>query len=296
MSSRIVVVGSINMDLVTVVDTFPIPGETRIGSDFKTVTGGKGANQAVAAARLGAEVTMIGCVGDDAFGIQSLQVLEREGIVTDHVKQIKGVETGIAAITVSGGENQIVVVPGANSYVTPEYIKEKEQVIKDSDIVLIQLEIPIATVEAVALIANRYQTKIIVNPAPIQALPAFLLETVDYITPNEHEVKQLDVPLCKGEMVITKGEEGVSIKAKEGNIAIPAHRVQVVDTTGAGDTFNGALAVALCEGKSIVEASQFAVAASALSVLKFGAQAGMPTLQEVEEFINDKAEKGKGRQ
>jgi ribokinase len=295
LKKKVLVIGSINMDLVTKTSRVPKIGETLIGESFFTIPGGKGANQAVAATRLGAEVTLIGCVGEDAFGSQLKEGLTTEGVITSHVKPVTHTTTGTASITLSNGDNSIIVVPGANFAVTPEYVQSFEQVIAESDILLLQLEIPLESVVEAVKIAKKHQVKVILNPAPIQALPKELLEQIDYITPNEHEQELLlsspelteeELKAIKTKCIVTKGSKGVMLFQDGVEKVIPSFEVEVVDTTGAGDSFNGALALSLSEGMSLEEACQFANAVGALSVTKLGAQGGMPTKAEVEEFLN----------
>lgn len=295
MKKKVLVIGSINMDLVTKTSRVPKLGETLMGESFFTIPGGKGANQAVAATRLGAEVTLIGCIGEDAFGNQLKEGLTKEGIITSYVKPVTHTTTGTASITLSNGDNSIIVVPGANFAVTPEYVQSFEQVIADSDILLLQLEIPLESVVEAVKIAKKHQVKVILNPAPIQALPKELLEQIDYITPNEHEQELLlsspelteeELKAIKAKCIVTKGSKGVMLFQDGVEKEIASFKVDVVDTTGAGDSFNGALALSLSEGMSLEEACTFANAVGALSVTKLGAQGGMPTKAEVEEFLN----------
>lgn len=282
------------MDLVTRTSTIPKVGETVLGESFHTIPGGKGANQAVAAARLGADVTLIGCVGNDGFGSMLKEHLQEQGINTEYIKTVEGISTGIAAITLSQGDNSIIVVSGANNEVTPALITEYEQVIAKSDLILLQLEIQVkAVIEAVRL-AKKHKVPVILNPAPIQKLPKDLLLQVDYLTPNEHEQTVLLSSIDEDELydmkekcIVTKGANGVTIYQHQKETTIPSYKVNVIDTTGAGDTFNGALAVSLSKGKTLQEACYFANAAAALSVTKLGAQTGIPTLEEVETFLGD---------
>lgn len=291
---KITVIGSINMDLVTRTSTIPKVGETVLGESFHTIPGGKGANQAVAAARLGADVTLIGCVGNDGFGSMLKEHLQEQGINTEYIKTVEGISTGIAAITLSQGDNSIIVVSGANNEVTPALITEYEQVIAKSDLILLQLEIQVkAVIEAVRL-AKKHKVPVILNPAPIQKLPKDLLLQVDYLTPNEHEQTVLLSSIDEDELydmkekcIVTKGANGVTIYQHQKETTIPSYKVNVIDTTGAGDTFNGALAVSLSKGKTLQEACYFANAAASLSVTKLGAQTGIPTLEEVETFLGD---------
>ncbi|WP_059173710.1 ribokinase [Bacillus sp. FJAT-27445] len=289
---KITVIGSINMDLVTKVSRIPKVGETVTGEAFYTIPGGKGANQAVAAARLGADVSMIGCVGDDGFGRELISKLQLESIDTSRVAVASGTSTGIASITLSGGDNSIIVTPGANYHVTPQFVAEHEAAIAESDIILLQLEIPMETVRVAAALAKKHRVKVILNPAPFKEIPLDLLKDADFLTPNEHEQQHLLNSLGDGmgkefikKCIVTQGSKGVTIN-KNGLEDIPGYRVEAVDTTGAGDTFNGALAFALSEGLKLKEACQFANAAAALSVTKLGAQGGMPTRTEVEDFMN----------
>ncbi|NRD76902.1 ribokinase [Bacillus sp. BRMEA1] len=298
-NKKITVVGSINMDLVTSTKRVPVLGETVLGESFHTIPGGKGANQAVAAARLGADTTLIGCVGDDTFGKDLLKHLASQGIRTPYVKPITYSTTGIASITISNGENHIIVVPGANFQVTPEYVAEHEDVIASSDILLLQLEIPIESVEKAVELAKKHGVKVILNPAPIQPLSKDLMKKVDYFTPNEYEQQVLleshewtneEREELLAKCIITKGSKGITFTSGGKVIEIPSYKVEVVDTTGAGDSFNGGLAYALNKGIAMVEACKFANAVAALSVTKLGAQSGMPTLAEVEEFLQTRDE------
>lgn len=293
MKKKITVIGSINMDLVTKTNQIPKVGETLLGESFFTIPGGKGANQAVASARLGSDVTLIGCVGVDSFGSDLIKHLANQGIDIDNVKPVTHQSTGIASITLSNGDNSIIVVPGANFAVTPEFVASHEDVIASSDILLLQLEIPLESVVKAAEIARKHNIMTILNPAPIQALPKSLIKMVDYLTPNEHE-QELLLKSCewsieeelemKRKCIVTKGSKGVSFY-EDGEIHIPSFKVKVVDTTGAGDSFNGALAYSLSNGTPLQEACRFANSVAALSVTKLGAQSGMPTLPEVEEFL-----------
>ncbi|OXB93068.1 ribokinase [Parageobacillus galactosidasius] len=290
----ITVVGSINMDLVTIASRFPSQGETILGEEFHLIPGGKGANQAVAAARLGADVHMIGAVGKDAFGTELLRSLEREGVHIDNVKPVTDKGTGIASITISEQDNRIIVVPGANHALRPEDIDRCEEMIAKSDVCVLQLEIPLSVVERAAFLAKKHGVRVILNPAPAQPLPQKLIEQVDFLTPNEHErdiiFEQVDADAFADKVIVTEGARGVTIRKDGKQMLIPGFRVPVVDTTGAGDTFNGALAVALSKGMSLEEACLFANAAAALSVTKLGAQGGMPMKEEVERFLKENAE------
>ncbi|TVX93432.1 ribokinase [Paenibacillus agilis] len=296
---KITVVGSLNIDMVTETNQFPNQGETVIGTAFYSFFGGKGANQAVACARLGAQVTMIGAVGEDLFAKQLLETLDKEGIHTKCVKTVPHQTTGVATITLYDNDNRIIVTPGANHSLLPEDVVSLKEVIADSDMVLLQQEIPFETVEATIRLANELQVPVMLNPAPAIELPSELLKQVDVITPNEYELavllgldeKQVQsfeyiIKWYPYRIVMTGGSSGAFYKSSTGEIKHePGRQVEVIDTTGAGDTFNGALAVRLSEGSTLDEAVKFAVAASALSVTKLGAQSGMPTRSEVTQFM-----------
>ena len=288
--AKITVIGSSSMDLVVTSSKRPGAGETVLGESFKTVPGGKGANQAVAAARLGAEVTMIGCVGDDHFGQIILDNFKSNGVTIDYVEPVTGVESGTAHIVLAEGDNSIVVVKAANDKVTPEYIDKAADVIRQSDIVLIQQEIPEETVVYVSELCSKYSVPLMLNPAPARQVPESVIEQAAYITPNEHEAAILFGGMPLGEvlrkypnkLIVTEGKRGVRYFDGMEEVVVPGYKVDAVDTTGAGDTFNGAFAVALAEGMSIPEGLKFANRAASLSVTKFGAQGGMPTRSEVE--------------
>lgn len=281
------------MDLVSTTDRFPNKGETILGTDFKNIPGGKGANQAVAAAKLGADVTMIGCVGDDPFGPPLIENLKANGVNTDNVEPVTGVPTGIAAITVADQDNTIIVIPGANHHVTPEVVQSHEEVIKESDLILLQFEIPMESVKQAVELAAKHGTKVVLNPAPAQSVELDLLEKVDFLTPNEHELeilldtdeKKEFYQLNREKFFITQGEKGVLYYDGEKEVLVPSYKVDVVDTTGAGDTFNGGFSVAIAEGKSLKEACYDGNIVGAISVSKFGAQTGMPTKDEVANFL-----------
>jgi ribokinase len=293
MAKKITVIGSINMDLVTQTDIMPNRGETVLGNQFFTIPGGKGANQAVAAAKMGAEVNMIGLVGDDAFGHEYISHLQKQHIDVSNVKPVTHARTGIATILLSENDNSIIVVPGANNEVTPEMVESFEEEIAASNLLLLQLEIPIESVEKAAQIAKKHGTKVILNPAPFQPLSETLIENTDLITPNEYEAELLlasvpDREALKEKLIITKGSQGVSFYEGGREQHMDSFKVTAVDTTGAGDTFNGAMAVAILEGKSLEEACKIAAAAGAISVTKLGAQTGMPTRVEVDQFISER--------
>jgi ribokinase len=297
---RIVVVGSINMDLVTLAPRFPGPGETLLGSRFLTAHGGKGANQAVAAARLGASVSLVGALGRDAFGDQLHAGLAREGIDLTHVARLDDEGSGSASITVAEGENQIIVVPAANARVTPAQVEAARETIARADAVLVQLEIPLDAVEATLRLGHALDVPVILNPAPAQKLAAEWLKLANYLTPNQHElaiVLDEDTHSDFRELmrhapcpvVLTRGGEGAWYR--DHAQPEPAHQsgfaVEAIDTTGAGDTFNGALAVFLHAG--LPQAVRKACAAAALSVTKLGAQGGMPQQAELDAFLADRS-------
>lgn len=282
--AKVTVVGSINMDMVTSTAVFPKQGETVKGESFITMPGGKGANQAVAAARLGAKVNMIGRVGDDPFGTMLLSLLKDEGINVNNVEPVTGCSTGIASIILSDQDNRIIVTPGANDYVTEDYINQFEEVLASSDIVVLQLEIPLKAVERTLILCEKYQTKVILNPAPAESLPEDMMALATYITPNETEYEMLFQELTldlKDKLIVTEGEAGVSWHEKGVKQHITGHSVEALDTTGAGDTFNGALATSLAKGHHLTQSIAYANAAAALSVQRLGAQSGMPSDEEV---------------
>ncbi|KLV23674.1 ribokinase [Bacillus altitudinis] len=288
--SHIVVVGSCSMDLVVTSDKRPNAGETVLGESFKTVPGGKGANQAVASARLGADVYMVGRVGDDAYGQDILSNLQAQGVRTSYMKPVTEMESGTAHIILAEGDNSIVVVKGANNEVTPDYVSDALSTIDDIGMVLIQQEIPEETVEAVCAICSEKEIPVILNPAPARKVSKQVLDQVAYITPNEHEAVLMFDGLptrdalrqYPNKLLITEGKNGVRYFDGTKEVLVPGVPVEAVDTTGAGDTFNGALAVALTEGKSLYDALAFANLAASMSVTKFGAQGGMPTREEWE--------------
>ncbi|GIN65112.1 Bifunctional ribokinase/ribose-5-phosphate isomerase A [Bacillus paralicheniformis] len=287
-------IGSSSMDLVVTSQKRPKAGETVLGDSFKTVPGGKGANQAVAAARLGAEVHMIGCVGDDHYGKAILANLKANDVLTDYVEPVTDTESGTAHIVLADGDNSIIVVKGANDHVTPEYVERALPAIERADIVMIQQEIPEDTVDYVSRLCKTLGTPLLLNPAPARPLSKATIENAAYITPNEHEASVLFQGLSREEalqrfpekLFITEGKNGVRFHNGTEERLIPSFPVKAVDTTGAGDTFNAGLAVALSEGGDIESALRFANRAASLSVLKFGAQGGMPKRAEVERALS----------
>lgn len=290
---KVVIVGSINVDLVFTSSIRPKAGETVLGQKFYTIPGGKGANQAVAASKLGSYSYMIGCVGSDSNGDFSIQNMKEMNVNTACIERVDEVSTGVANIVVAEDDNSIIVVPGSNYQMTKEIIDKNKEVIQDADIVLVQLEIPIAVVEYTVELCNKYNVKVMLNPAPAVKLSENLIQNSTYITPNEHELKIIfgkdssentDDILKKypNKLVVTMGSKGVKYFDGEKIRNVPAYNVDIVDTTGAGDTFNGGLASALVRGENLQDAIKFANKAAAISITKLGAQSGMPTLEQLE--------------
>ncbi|MDR6225425.1 ribokinase [Desmospora profundinema] len=299
--AHICVVGSLNMDVVVEAPRQPRMGETLLGKNVHFIPGGKGANQAVAAARLGAKTSMIGLVGNDPFGDSLLTSLRENGVEAASVKAVTGA-TGVASILLAERDNCIIVVPGANAHLTPEYLEANRDRIEEADVVLLQLEIPLETVAAAAHLAKKLGKRVILNPAPAQDLPEELLRDVDVITPNFSELERLSsisaveeglevamshlAALGAVRVVTTLGQEGAALRVPgKGVVRIPAQKVKVVDTTGAGDAFNAGLACSLAEEKDWIEAVDFAVKTASLAVTRLGAQAGMPSREEVESYF-----------
>ena len=300
---KIVVVGSINTDMIVKVPRIPKTGETILGGKFSTAAGGKGANQAVAAARAGGNVTFIARVGNDMFGKQALEDFESNNINAKYIKTDSTEPSGVALIFVDEkGENSIAVASGANARLSHREVTEAEEVIKSADILLMQLETPMESVKRAAKIAKEAGVKVILNPAPACPLDNTLLRTVYVITPNESEAELLtdisvtDFPsaekaafilLDRGVEVaiITMGIKGALIKTRELTKIIPGFKVKAVDSTAAGDVFNGSLVVAMAEGKTLEETVQFANAAAALSVTKLGEQPSAPKRVEIERML-----------
>lgn len=291
----ITVVGSINMDMITVSDAMPQQGETVLGKEYLAKPGGKGANQAIAAARLGAQVQMVGMVGTDPFGTDLLQVFAEEKVSTELVQSTNQASTGTATIILSNNDNRIIVVQGANQKIRPKHIQVCKENILNSDLVLIQFEIPIDVIKSTIDLCYENNIPIIINPAPARELPDEYWMKATYITPNETEEFRLfkhkkQMKQFKEKLITTKGENGVFYYVNDKLMHVPAYSVNPVDTTGAGDTFNGALAVAIAEKKDLQSSVTFANAAAALSILKVGAQEGMPTRSAVEKFMEERAE------
>ena len=304
MTARVTVVGSLNMDLAVCAARIPQPGETILGGAFHTVPGGKGANQAVAAARLGAHVAMVGRVGEDDFGGLLLEGLAAEGIDAIHVIKDPGAATGVALIVVDDqGQNAIVVVSGANARLSPADVAASREPITAASALLLQLESPLAAIEWAAEVARAHGVTVILNPAPARALPPDLLERVDVLIPNEIEAALLTgLPVADlaqaraaatalremgaGTVVLTLGERGALLATGEDARLCPAFPVEVVDTTAAGDAFVAGLAVALGEGQVLVEAVRWGNAAGALATTVLGAQPSLPRRRDVELLLS----------
>ncbi len=299
--AEIIVVGSLNADLVVRSPRFPAPGETILGEDLATIAGGKGANQAVAAARLGAGVAMIGCVGADTFGATLIENLRQNHVDARHVLRDGSAATGTAIIVVdSNGENSIILSPGANARVSENDIEPAT--FADAKLLLLQLEIPMEAVLHAARLAQGKRVRVILNPAPAREIPDELLKMADYILPNETELGLLTgmkttdkssleaagrVLLARGagNVIVTLGAKGALIMGKHSKHYVPAYKVKPVDTTGAGDAFIGGMAFALLRRKSLKDAVKYGCACGALAATKFGAQPSLPTAQEVKDFL-----------
>jgi ribokinase len=301
MKPKIVVIGSANMDMIVRTAHIPKPGETVLGNDFLQSLGGKGANQAVAAARLGADVTLVARLGQDSFGEAAVAAFKAEGIETGYIVRDVQTSTGVALIMVNqAAENIIAVAPGANACLSPADCCTAEGSIQKADCLLVQLEIPLEAAQAAIQIALKNRVPVILNPAPARLLPGDLLERIDYLTPNETEAallmgeptdrqvlekaKSYKDNLKIKNLIITLGERGAAIVGDPNEI-ISSFPVKPVDTTGAGDAFNGALAVGVARGDSLEKAVRYANAAGALATTRQGAQASLPTAAEVEAFI-----------
>lgn len=300
---KLVVLGSINADHVLNIEHFPQPGETVSGQHYRIDFGGKGANQAVAAGRSGAEVTFLACVGQDEIGGRIVQQLAQDNINTVAIESIAGKSTGVALIFVNPqGENIIGISAGANAAVTPEYLLRHQERITEADVLLMQLESPLETIIAAANLAKQHDVQVILNPAPARSLPDELLQHIDIITPNETEAEHLTAIKVTDEqsaraasailhqkgvktVLITLGRRGVWLSQHDQGAIIPGFSVKAVDTIAAGDTFNGAMITALLEGSSLKEAIRFAHAAAAISVTREGAQPSIPWRHEIATFL-----------
>jgi ribokinase len=307
MSKRIVVVGSINLDLVCATQRIPVAGETVAGVSFQTFPGGKGANQAVAAARLGASVSLVGKLGSDVFGLQLRESLEESNVNTDAIEVVPG-PSGVALVsTDQRGENAITVVAGANAHLSPADLDAHIGLIRSAGIVLTQLEIPLETVEYLAAISMRELIPLVLDPAPAHPLPRSLLRCIDWLIPNESEAcfllgrspEELSEEMLKDganallalgcrNVILKLGKRGCYVALLDGTRELlPAYAVQAVDTTAAGDAFNGAFAVGMLNGQDPLSSASWASAVAAISVTRPGAQPSMPTLFEVDRFLED---------
>ncbi|ARF48271.1 MULTISPECIES: ribokinase [Pantoea] len=301
--AKLAVLGSINADHILNLAHFPRPGETVIGQKYQIAFGGKGANQAVAAGRAGADIAFIACVGADDIGERVCQQLAQDKIDTQPVEVIEGESTGVAMIFVNGeGENNIGIYSGANAALTPAYVARHQQVIAGADALLMQLESPLDSVVAAATLARQHQTQVILNPAPATALPDSLLALVDVITPNETEAEILTGIAVRNDedaaraaaalhnkgiptVLITLGRRGVWLSEKGQGQRVAGFDVKAVDTIAAGDTFNGAFITARLEGKAMLDAVRFAHAAAAIAVTRSGAQPSVPWRAEIDDFL-----------
>jgi len=299
----ILVIGSSNTDMIIQVDRLPKPGETILGGKFTSAAGGKGANQAVGAARAGGNVTFIARIGQDVFGEKALAGFAADKINVDYVVRDGATPSGVALIFVGKrGENSIAVASGANGQLSPLDVRKAKNIFRESSVVLLQLETPLKTVQAAADLAFDAGARVILNPAPAQTLPLNLLKRIHLLTPNENEAELLTGIAVKDEataakaakklkaigvenVIVTMGSRGAYVVGKDFQGLISGYSVKAVDTTAAGDIFNGSLAVALAEGKSLVNAARFANAAAAISVTRLGAQVSAPTRHEIEQLL-----------
>ncbi|MEI5994377.1 ribokinase [Candidatus Enterococcus mansonii] len=284
------VIGSISTDFVVTTEVIPNQGETVVGQSFQTFFGGKGANQAVALSRAGVDVFMLGAVGSDSFGKELIRNLSENAIHTEMIQTIEESESGSAHIQIKDGDNRIVIIPGANDLISIEMVKQYQEELQKMDIIVLQNEIPLETIEYLIDWCFEHKIKTIYNPAPAKEIAGKYIDKVTYITPNEHETALL----FKGEarenvlkrypnkLIVTLGEQGAVFHDGEKEVVVPAHRVtNVVDTTGAGDTFNGYFAKGILDGKSLAESLALGNAASALAIQAKGAQDGIPVYEKV---------------
>ena len=307
MKPKILVIGSSNTDMIVKVPKIPQPGQTVLGGEFITAAGGKGANQAVGAARAGGDVTLIARVGDDMFGRRAVEGFQKDGICVDHVVRCPQSPSGVALIFVAaGGQNSIAVAPGANAKLSPADVHRSVAAFHGASAVLMQLETPLSTVADAAELAAHHHVPVILNPAPAQPLSSDLFQRVSFLTPNEAEATALSGIEVHDEataaqaatklrhrgvatVIITLGALGAFVAGAKVHQLVPGFKVKPVDTTAAGDVFNGALAVALGEGKGLLEAVRFANAAAAISVTRLGAQPSAPTRLEIDRFLKQPA-------
>ena len=303
MKASIVVVGSSNTDMIIKLDRIPRPGETVLGGEFATAAGGKGANQAVAAARAGGDVSFIARMGQDTVGDQAIAAFVKDRINIEHVSRDRKAPSGVALIFVAkAGENSIAVAGGANTTLSPAHVKSAKQLFTRASIVMVQLEIPLATVRAAVQLAATAGARVILNPAPAQPLPRSLLRQICIISPNETEAEMLTgirvksiasaakaATVLRGRkiktVIITLGARGAYVSSDGIELLVPGFRVSAIDTTAAGDIFNGALAVAIAENQPLTQAVRFANAAAALSVTRLGAQPSAPTRRHIDALI-----------
>jgi ribokinase len=303
MKARILVVGSSNTDMIIKMERIPKPGETIIGGEFASAAGGKGANQAVGAARAGGAVTLVARVGHDMFGDKAIAGFTADGINVDYVVRDRTSPSGVALIFVGqNGENSIAVASGANARLTPADVRKAKGAFRKASVLLLQLETPLDTVQAAAELAAAAGVCVILNPAPAQPLPDKLLRRVYLLTPNESEAELLtgisvdnvdsaakaaSALLARGahNVIITMGARGALVAGADLRQMIPSFKIKAVDTTAAGDIFNGALALGLAEGRSLIEAARFASAAAAISVTRMGAQTSAPTRKEIDRLL-----------
>lgn len=307
MKPKILVIGSSNTDMIIKVPRIPHLGETVLGGEFITAAGGKGANQAVGAARAGGAVTLIARVGDDMFGRRAVEGFQKDGICVDHVVRCPQSPSGVALILVqAGGQNSIAVAPGANAKLSPADVHRSVAAFSGATAVLMQLETPLGTVADATELAAHHKVPVILNPAPAQPLPNDLFQRISILTPNEAEATALSGIEVHDEataalaatklrhrgvatVIITLGAQGAFVAGAKFHQLVPGFKVKAVDTTAAGDVFNGALAVALGEGRPLLDAVHFANAAAALSVTRLGAQPSAPTRLEIDRFLKQQA-------
>ncbi|MCE5200267.1 MAG: ribokinase [Armatimonadota bacterium] len=305
MSGKIVVIGSFNMDMIVTAEHIPKPGETVVGGKFASALGGKGANQAIAAARAGGKVAFVARVGNDPFATEGIRSFKQNSIDTDHVIRDSSASSGVALIMVDKlGENLIAVAPGANDILSPDDINAASELISSSEIMIIQLEIQPDTVDIACKVAYDCGVKVLLNPAPARELNTKLLHNISIITPNETEAQRLTGIAVEDEtsadaaatalrslgvdtVIITLGARGAYISDKSFRGVVPGFKVNPIDTTAAGDVFNGALAVALVEGLPLTEAARFANAAAAISTTRPGAQPSVPYRHEIDAVLGD---------